>query len=123
MSLAGCDLRRAPPFAGNVGLSWTTAFNGGELSLRGDYAYKGKQYFTQFNRDAVAQEAYGLLNLRAGWRSADDKYGVAAYVDNVTDKDYYSTVLESGIAPAGGLVPQSVMGAPRTFGVSFRVGF
>jgi hypothetical protein len=32
-------------------------------------------------------------------------------------------VLESGIAPAGGLVPQSVMGAPRTFGVSFRVGF
>ena len=52
-----------------------------------------------------------------------DKYGVTAYVDNVTDKDYYSTVLESGIAPAGGLVPQSVMGAPRTIGVSFRVGF
>jgi|688.fasta_scaffold28413_2 iron complex outermembrane receptor protein len=123
VSLAGCDLRRAPPFAGNVGLGWTTALNGGELSLRGDYAYKGKQYFTQFNRNAVAQDGYGLLSLRAGWRSSDDKYGLTAYVDNVADEDYYSTVLESGIAPAGGLVPQSVMGAPRTFGVSFRVGF
>ena len=123
VSLAGCDLRRSPPLSGNLGLQWTGAMAGGEVSLRGDYSYKDKQYFTQFNRDAVSQPAYGLLGLRAGWRSADDKYGVTAYVDNVTDKDYYSTVLESGIAPSPGLVPQSVMGAPRTFGVTFRVGF
>ena len=123
VSLAGCDLRRAPPFTGNIGLSYVTNLNGGELSFRGDYAYKDKQYFTQFNRDAVAQNGYGLLSLRAGWRSDDDRWGVTAYVDNATDKDYYSTVLESGIAPAGGLVPQSVMGPPRTYGVSVRFGF
>jgi iron complex outermembrane receptor protein len=123
VSLAGCDLRRAPPFSGNIGLQWTGEMAGGELSLRGDYVYKGKHYFTQFNRDAVSQPGYGVLGLRAGWRSADDKWGVTAYVDNVADEDYYLTVLESGIAPAGGLVPQSVMGAPRTFGVSLRVGF
>jgi iron complex outermembrane receptor protein len=123
VSLAGCDLRRAPPVSGNVGLSWTTQLSGGELSIRGDYAYKDKQYFTQFNRDAVAQDGYGLLGLRANYRTADDRWSVTAYVDNATDKDYYSTVLESGIAPAGGLVPQAVMGAPRTFGVSVKVGF
>jgi len=123
VSLAGCDLRRAPPLSGNLGLQWTGEMAGGEISLRGDYSYKDKQYFTQFNREAVSQPAYGLLGLRAGWRSADDKWALSAYVDNVTDEDYYSTVLESGIAPSPGLVPQSVMGAPRTFGVSVRVGF
>jgi iron complex outermembrane receptor protein len=123
VSLAGCDLRRAPPLSGNIGLQWTGSMAGGEVSLRGDYAYKDKHYFTQFNRNAVSQPAYGLLNLRAGWRSADDKWSVTAYMDNVTDKDYYLTVLESGIAPSPGLVPQSVMGAPRTYGLSVRVGF
>jgi iron complex outermembrane recepter protein len=123
VSLAGCDLRRSPPLSGNVGLQWTGSMAGGEISLRGDYSYKDKQYFTQFNREAVSQPAYSLLGLRAGWRSADDKWGLSAYVDNVTDEDYYSTVLESGIAPSPGLVPQAVMGAPRTYGVSVRVGF
>ncbi len=123
VSLAGCDLRRSPPFAGNLGLSWTKALGKGELSLRGDYAYKGKQYFTQFNRNAVAQEGYGLLNLRVGYGSEDDKWSVMAYVDNAADKDYYSTVLESGIAPSPGLVPQAVLGPPRTYGITFRFGF
>jgi iron complex outermembrane receptor protein len=123
VSLAGCDLRRSPPLSGNIGLGWTGSLAGGEVSLRGDYSYKDKQYFTQFNREAVSQPAYGLLSLRAGWRSADDKWAVTAYVDNVADEDYYLTVLESGIAPSPGLVPQAVMGAPRTFGVSVRVGF
>lgn len=123
VSLAGCDLRRAPPFTGNIGLSYTTPLNDGEFSIRGDYSYKDKQYFTQFNRDEVAQDGFGLLSLRAGWQSDDDRWGVTVYVDNLTDEDYYLTVLESGIAPAGGLVPQSVMGPPRTVGVSVRVGF
>lgn len=124
VSLAGCDLRRSPPFSGNIGLQWSGAMAGGEVTLRGDYSYKDKQFFTQFNRDAVSQPAYGLLNLRAGWRSADDQWTITAYMDNVTDKDYYLTVLESGIAPSpGGLVPQAVMGAPRTYGVSLRVDF
>lgn len=123
VSLAGCDLRRSPPLSGNIGLQWTGSMAGGEISLRGDYSYKDKQYFTQFNREAVSQPAYGLLGLRAGWRSADEKWAVTAYVDNVADEDYYLTVLESGIAPSPGLVPQSVMGPPRTYGVSVRIGF
>ena len=123
VSLAGCDLRRAPKFTGNVGLQWTHKLTSGEVSLRGDYAYKGKQYFTQFNRDAVSQDAYGLLNFRIGYRSDNDKWSVMAYVDNASDEEYYSTVLESGIAPAAGLVPQAVIGPPRTYGLSFKFGF
>jgi iron complex outermembrane receptor protein len=104
-------------------LSWAKSIGAGELNLRADYAHKGKQYFTQFNRNAVAQNSYGLLNLRVGYTGPDDKWSVTAYVDNAADKDYYSTVLESGIAPSPGLVPQAVLGPPRTVGISFRFGF
>ena len=123
VSLKGCDLRRAPKFSGNLGLAWTHPVAGGDINLRGDFAYKGKQYFTQFNREAVSQKSYGLLNLRAGYTAAGSKWSAMLWADNVTDEDYYSTVLESGVPAPGGLVPQAVLGAPRTFGVGFSYKF
>jgi iron complex outermembrane recepter protein len=124
VSLAGCDLRRAPEFSGNLGLAWEgSVASGGAVTVRADYAYKGKQYFTQFNREQVSQDSYGLVNLRVGYRSPDDVWGVTLWGDNLADEDYFSTVLESGVPPPGGLVPQAVMGAPRTYGVTFNYNF
>ena len=123
VSLAGCDLRRAPNFAGNIGLSWEGAVGAGTLLLRGDYAYKGKQYFTQFNRETVSQDGYGLLNLRATYTGGEGKWAVTAWADNVADEEYFSTVLESGVPPPGSLVAQAIVGAPRTYGVSLRWNF
>jgi outer membrane receptor protein involved in Fe transport len=48
---------------------------------------------------------------------------VTLWADNVADEEYFSTVLESGVPAPGGLVPQAVLGAPRTYGLSFRFGF
>jgi hypothetical protein len=44
------------------------------------------------------------------------------------DETYFSTVLESGVAaaqpdPNDGVVPQAVLGAPRTYGVSIKYAF
>ncbi len=124
VSLAGCDLRRAPEFAGNVGLAREGKIaNGGAINLRADYAYKGKQYFTQFNRELVSQDGYGLLNLRADYTGASGKWALTLFADKVTDEQYFSTLLESGVPPPGTLVPQEILGAPRTYGVSFRIAF
>ncbi len=123
--LAGKSLRRAPKFSGNAGVSFEQAVGGDRrIRARADYAYKSKQYFTQFNREEVSQDGYGLLNLRFGYGAADDKWFVTAFVDNLTDEDYFSTVLESGVAsPMFGVVPQAILGAPRTYGVSLRYSF
>lgn len=123
VSLAGCDLRRAPEFSGNIGLSWEGSVGAGTLGIRGDYAYKGKQYFTQFNRETVSQDGYGLLNLRATYTGADERWSITAWVDNLTDEEYFSTVLESGVPPPGTLVAQAIIGAPRTVGVGLRFDF
>ncbi len=123
VNLKGCQLPRAPEFQGTLGLSWTTALaNGATLTLRGDYAYRDKQYFTQFNREVVAQDGYGLLNARITYTSADGKFFASAYGDNVTDEDYYVTVLESGVAQVS-VVPQAVVGPPRQAGVTLGFNF
>ncbi|MGA0706205.1 MAG: hypothetical protein ACO3P8_11670, partial [Steroidobacteraceae bacterium] len=109
---------------GSLGVSWTrTLGNGGELYLRGDYAYRGDQYFTQFNRDIVGQDSYGLLGARVTYTAPDERWYVTAWGDNLSDKDYFVTVLESGVAPAGTVVPQAVIGAPRTYGLSIGFNF
>lgn len=124
ISLKGCELPRAPEFQGSLGISWTRALgNGGELYVRGDYAYRGDQYFTQFNRDIVGQDAYGLLGARVTYTAPDERWYVTAWGDNLSDKDYFVTVLESGVAPAGTVVPQAVIGAPRTYGLSIGFNF
>jgi iron complex outermembrane receptor protein len=122
ISLKGCELPRAPDFQGVLGISWSTAVgNGGELRMRGDYSYRGDQYFTQFNRDVVSQDGYGLLGARITYTAPDAKWYVTAYGENLADEDYWATVLESGVAAEGTVVPQAVVGAPQTYGLT--VGF
>lgn len=128
ITLDGNELRRAPKFSGNLGIALSQPVANGTIRARADYAYKSKQFFTQFNRDIVAQDGYGLVNLRFGYAGPDDKWSVTAFVDNLTDETYFSTVLESGVAapatdPNDGVVPQAVLGAPRTYGVSLRYEF
>jgi iron complex outermembrane receptor protein len=124
VSLAGCELPRAPDVQGTLGFSWKKGLaNGGTFNLRGDYAYRGKQFFTQFNRANVSQDGYGLVNLRVGYGAPDDKWAVTLYGDNLADEEYFSTVLESGVAAPGTVVPQAILGPPRTYGVVFQYNF
>jgi iron complex outermembrane recepter protein len=128
ITLDGNELRRAPNFTGNVGIALNQPVENGRILARVDYAYKSSQFFTQFNRPIVGQEGYGLLNLRFGYAGANDKWSVTAYADNLLDETYFSTVLESGVAaaqpdPNDGVVPQAVLGAPRTYGVSIKYEF
>ena len=124
ISLKGCELPRAPEFQGVLGASWTgNLANGGELGIRADYSYRGDQFFTQFNRDLVSQDAYGLLNARITYTAPGGHWYVTAYGDNLADETYYVTVLESGVAAAGTVVPQAVVGPPQTYGLVVGVNF
>jgi iron complex outermembrane receptor protein len=124
LDLKDCELPRAPEFQGILGLGWATQFsNGGEFRIRADYSYRSDQYFTQFNRDIVSQDAYDLVNARITYAGADERWSITAYGNNLTDEEYFVTVLESGVAAAGTVVPQAVLGAPRTYGVVLNYNF
>jgi len=124
ISLKGCELPRAPEIQGTLGVTWAKPLaSGAEFRIRGDYSYRGDQYFTQFNRDVVSQKGYGLLGARLTYAAPDTRWYVTAWGDNLADEEYFVTVLESGVAAAGTVVPQAVLGTPRTYGLTIGYNF
>ncbi len=75
---------------------------------------------TVFTIPAVAQEAYGLVNLRAGMRLAQDRVEVYGYAENLLDKDY---VIDAGNTGGAFGIPTFIAGAPRFWGGGLRVTF
>jgi iron complex outermembrane receptor protein len=91
----------------------------------GNFQFTDEQFFTQFNRSEVAQDSYELLNASIAWRSSNEVWQVRLYGENLTDEEYFTNSLESGV-PAPGtdpVVPQYFVGAPRTYGLKAQFNF
>lgn len=108
---------------------WTDALPGTDMNwfLRGEYQYIGDQNVgaeTNQNPQSI-QKGYSLVNSRLGLRGPGNKWELAAYVRNATDKGYCQTIYNQPIGTTLGLVDPTtgggmqrcVLGPPRTFGV------
>ena len=64
----------------------------GTLTPRIDYAFRSKVLFSPDNNPRNVQKSHGILNASIGWVSANDKYSVNAYVNNIGDirRIYYT---------------------------------
>lgn len=119
--LDGRRLPRAPEFKYNLGLTYTTPFAAGELSVRADYTWQDDVYFSAFNVPALFQESYGWGKLRVTYQPDLGQWSISAFADNLTD--------EAVIANAtfnGDIIDSTVTGnmaPPRTFGVEARFSF
>lgn len=96
----------------------------GKLSLGGDVRYQSREYFIsayQESRwDNLYQDGYALANVHLTYATADDKYSVTGYVNNLTDKQYQV----HGISLNRGNAPYWVAyGEPRTAGVTLTARF
>jgi iron complex outermembrane receptor protein len=89
----------APKWTAAVGGEYSIPVeNWGDIVLRADYNYRSKVYFDAVNTESTAQNGYGLINLRAAFESAGQRWSIAAGVTNATDKTYKTMgvgVLES----------------------------
>jgi iron complex outermembrane receptor protein len=99
-----------------VQYAFVTAF--GSLTPRLDAQYQSKIYFNTNNTGV--QDGYTLLNGRLTWQTADDKWEMSLYGQNLTDKGYFNGKL-SLIGFFGR--EQGNPGAPRTWGLSFTRNF
>lgn len=123
VSLAGNELPRAPGFTSNLSALYTAPLSrGSELEFWVNWQHTGSQFFTPFNRPSFEQESYDVLNARITWRLPSGKWAFSLYGENLTDEDYFTNALESGVPTPGvdRVVPQFFVGAPRTWGVRFR---
>lgn len=106
---------RAPEFSGTASINYLLHLGDNSINLGLSYYHSDDFYWTADN--TVEQEAYGVLDLSAEWRSAGEKYSVLLYGNNVTDEEYGTGLLSS---VQGDLLQ---FGTPAVYGVRFRVNF
>ena len=87
--------------------------------LRGDYNWTDERVGSISDPARVIPD-YQLINLRAGWNSASDRYSAALWVQNASDEEiaggYGGTGAAIGASPAWRFMP-------RMYGADFTVRF
>jgi len=126
-SPGACDLSgehpvNAPEWKTHLGLQYEQPVSWGEIYARADWSWTD-EYNTSFSADPrLTQDAYSWLNLRAGTRW--DAYDVVLWVENATDETVvnFDSVVTLYAASTDGSY-QSLLQAPRSYGVTFRVNY
>lgn len=109
---------------GDSGLGWF---------VRGEYQYVDDQNVgaeTNQNPQSI-QEAYDLVNARAGITGADATWEIAVFGKNITNEGYCQTIFNQPIGTTLGLVDpltlggmqRCVLGAPQTYGIEASYRF
>src|SRR5262249_30583993 len=117
VDVSGHDLPTSPGYTATFGAQYTRAV-GSRATMygRGEAVLYGSFFYDDFN--SAKQDAYGLLNLRAGVRAAKYVFG-EAWVRNASNTRYIPIAFPYG-SPSGFV---GEMGAPRTFGLRMGVTF
>jgi iron complex outermembrane receptor protein len=96
----------------------------GPMDVRTDLYAQTGMYFSN-NNDTITPDTripgYGLVNMRYDWREiCGSKFSMAAFVKNLTDKEYYT----GGFALTASLGVNSVaIGTPQMFGAELSYEF
>jgi outer membrane receptor protein involved in Fe transport len=118
--LSGKHPVNAPEWKTHAGLQYDTPYEWGALSLRVDWSWTDA-YNTNANNDPrLKQEAYHWLNLRAGARRGD--YELILWAENLTDEAVVNYDAVMTIYAVDGSY-QSILQAPRSFGVTLRINY
>jgi len=120
-----------PYLSASLGASYVWTLGGaGNLDVSGRYAYRGA---SRCNADSQLQgtcqvspnfkvgEATQRLDMRLGWNSPSEKYGLAAFVTNVLDDQYVTGVNNLTTDIFG--TPFASISEPRMWGVEATVKF
>jgi iron complex outermembrane receptor protein len=122
--LAGNRLVNTPEWTANIGAQYTLGLGeNGDLIFRGDSAYKSevfsRPYQTNPRSDLI--EDYWLTNLRVTYRTADERWSVAAFIDNLTD-EVVPARKQTGAATLGAQI-NTVYVPPQMYGVRLSLSY
>ena len=118
--LSGNATRMSPEWSVNLIPTYDIDLgNGGTITLGSNFAYRSKQYHTEFNDDRLSQDGYIMLDANILYEAPDGRFSVNPWAKNLTDELVYagSFSVSTSRAIGGTLMP------PRTFGVTFGYDF
>ena len=83
------DMPLAPDFKISfLGRYEWASFFGGRMALQGDITWYDDQFFDAFNSPSHFEESYAVANSSLSWYSADDKWNVSVFAENIGDTEY-----------------------------------
>jgi iron complex outermembrane receptor protein len=112
---SGYQMPRSPDFTGNLSVNYHTPLAEGQLTVSGNLYYTSKFYFDSSKQ--FVQPGYEVLALRAQWVDPSERYTLAVFGDNLTNKRYRTQVLSNTLGMG------AIWSAPTTWGVSFGAKF
>ncbi|MEN3746197.1 TonB-dependent receptor [Sphingomonas sp. HF-S3] len=128
-NLSGARFVRAPRLTLNGSATYSVPIEGaGTIDLVADARYTSLQHYyitpqDLVNRPALSQRGYTIANARISFTSADDRYTLSAFANNLLDTDYRNHALPQN-NPVQGITGDTVQwGDPRTYGASLIVRF
>ncbi len=122
-NLRGNELPNAPKWSGNFGLQYTIALGGaGDIKLNGNSFASAQRFLSEYNNPITDRQGFFyLLDARATWTSPQERWNVAFYGKNLTDRVVFSrTITQAALLRNGYL---AYIEPPRTFGVDVTVRF
>jgi iron complex outermembrane recepter protein len=116
-NLEGNELPHAPPFTAYARGTYTWPLAaGGDLGFGLVVSYSDEFFYTPDN--LYREPSKVLANANVGWTSPSDRFRVTAFVNNLTDEEYYTH--NSPLSATGGW---KVPAPPMTYGVRLNVDF
>ena len=91
--LSGNTLERSPKYNFSLLVRYELPLElfgfsgGGIVAPQMQYQYQSRTFFRIFNIREYSQPEQSIVNLRTTWRSEDDRWTIAAFLNNVTDAD------------------------------------
>jgi iron complex outermembrane recepter protein len=118
---AGNQFRLQPDTTASGGATLRLPVAGGvSVYATPTVTYRSKVFFELPNREAISQEGYTLVNLRAGLEFANGRYTVGGFARNLTNKRY---LIDAGNTGGGFGIPTYIAGEPRFYGVELGARF
>ena len=116
----GNKLRLSPDHKAAVSARIILADGGfGELVLVPSYTWQSDVYFDNTEREAISQDAYGLMNLNVQL-NLENGFGIEAYATNLLGEDY---IIDAGNTGDGFGIPTFIAGQPIFYGARIRKSF
>ena len=120
VNLAGNTPRNTPEFSFGIRGTYSQGFaNGSIADLSLGYAYKGQQFFTEFNDERLSADAYGILDANLKYTFPSESLFVNIWGRNLTD-----AFVASGAFPVS--TSRTIGGTflpPRQYGVTVGYSF
>lgn len=124
-SVEGNTLSQAPEHKLALNASYRFDLEGGAYLLPTvSYSWRDEFYDSFFNNALEKSPAYGNLDARLNWYSADERISVTAWVRNLTDEEQTTSISADTFRPSDQMGYQTFSYAPpRMFGVDVILHF